>query len=99
MCAYIVEVNVDAAKVVEHKVSDRVGALDGVGIAVKSLEEPGVFCGNELARLLVSPQLDGVSGRGDLLGAGWAKVPCTRSRGAGRCSSAGGPSSGRGCSR
>ena len=54
---YIVQVNVDAAEVVQHKVADRVGEMDGVGIAVERLEEPRVLVGNELARLLVGPEL------------------------------------------
>jgi hypothetical protein len=56
--AYVVEINVDSAKVVQDKVADRVGALDGVGVAVERLEEPGVLVGDELARLLVGPELD-----------------------------------------
>ncbi|KAH9872774.1 hypothetical protein J1614_005168 [Plenodomus biglobosus] len=40
--ASIVEINVYAAKVVEHKVSNGIGALDGVWVAVEGLEEPGV---------------------------------------------------------
>lgn len=55
--ASIIQVNVDSAKVVEHKVANRIGALDGVGVAVEGLEKPWVFGGNELARLLVGPQL------------------------------------------
>jgi hypothetical protein len=58
---HVVQVNVDAAKVVKHKVADGIGALDRVGIAVKGLEEPWVLGSNELARLLVSPQLGVVS--------------------------------------
>jgi hypothetical protein len=54
---YIVQVNVDTTKVVQHKVSNRVGALDGVGVAVKCLEEPRVLVGDELAGLLIGPEL------------------------------------------
>lgn len=52
---HVVQINVDAAKVVKDKVPNGIGALDGVGIAVKSLEEPWVLGSNEFARLLVSP--------------------------------------------
>jgi hypothetical protein len=47
--ASVVQVDVDAAKVVQHKVSDRVGALDGVRVAIERLEEPRVLAGNKLA--------------------------------------------------
>lgn len=40
--AYIVQVYIDAAKVVQHEVSYRVGALDWVDIAIKGLEEPRI---------------------------------------------------------
>jgi hypothetical protein len=39
---YIVQVYVDSAKVVQHKVSYRVGALDRVHIAIKGLEKPWI---------------------------------------------------------
>ena len=42
---------------VQHEVSDRVGALDGVRVAVEGLEEPRVLVGNELAGLLIGPEL------------------------------------------
>jgi hypothetical protein len=41
-CTYIVQVNVDSTKVVQNKVSDGISALDGVRVAVESLEEPWV---------------------------------------------------------
>lgn len=57
-CTHVVQINVDTAKVVEHKVSNGIRALDGVGIAVECLEEPWVLVGDELARLLVGPKLE-----------------------------------------
>lgn len=42
MSTHVVEVNVDATKVVEHKVSYRIGALDRVWVTVKGLEKPRV---------------------------------------------------------
>jgi hypothetical protein len=57
---------------VKHEVADRIGALDGVGVAVERLEEPRVseavstsagcecgdiLSGDKLARLLIGPQL------------------------------------------
>lgn len=42
---------------VQHKVANCVGALDGIGIAVERLEEPRVLVGNELAGLLIGPEL------------------------------------------
>ena len=69
----IVQIDVDTTKVVEHEVSDGVGALDRVWVAVECFKEPRVsgavsqrrlqrrtLCllgGNELARLLVCPKL------------------------------------------
>jgi len=70
--ASIVQVNVDSTKVVEDKVANSIGALDGVGVAVESLEEPWVFLSDKLARLLVGPQLVlvvGVEVQAALLGA------------------------------
>lgn len=40
--AAVVQINVNSAKVVQHEVSDRIGALDGVRVAVEGLEEPWV---------------------------------------------------------
>lgn len=75
--AYIVEINVDAAVVVQDKVANGIGALDGVGVGVEGLEEPqvssmgqqwkshllaaNVLLGDEVARLFVGPQLQAVS--------------------------------------
>lgn len=56
-CTHIVQVNVDATKVVQHEVSNGVGALDRVGVAVECLEEPRVLVGDELAGLLIGPEL------------------------------------------
>lgn len=52
-----VHVEVDAAIVVQDKVADGVGALDGEGIAVPVLDKPGVFGRDEVASRLVGPQL------------------------------------------
>jgi hypothetical protein len=41
-CTYIVQIDVDSAKVVENKVANGIGALDGVRVGVKRLEEPRV---------------------------------------------------------
>ena len=94
---YIVQVNVDATKVVQHKVSNRVGTLDGIGVAVERLEEPRVLVGDELAGRLVGPEL--VSLAPSPTTAPVVVVPCIRSPGADRCSSAGDPSSALECSR
>lgn len=56
--AAYVEVEVDAAVVVQHEVADGVGALDVVLVAVEGGEEPGVFVGDERARGLVCPELE-----------------------------------------
>lgn len=40
--ASIVEVDINTSKVVQDKVTDGVGALDGVRVAVEGLEEPWV---------------------------------------------------------
>lgn len=45
--AAVVEVDVHAAVGREDEVADRVGALDGVGVVFKGLEEPGVFFRDE----------------------------------------------------
>ena len=42
---YIVQVNVDSTKVVQDKVANSIGALDGVGVAVESLKEPWISDG------------------------------------------------------
>jgi hypothetical protein len=49
LCAANVEIEVDTAIVVEDEVSDGIGTLDGVGVAVKGREEPWVVFFNELA--------------------------------------------------
>ena len=45
VCTHIVQVDVDAAEVVQHEVSNRVGALDGVRVAVEGFKEPRVSAG------------------------------------------------------
>lgn len=52
---YIVEINVDATKVCEHKVSNGVGTLNWEVVPIEGLEEPRVFNGNEFARFFVCP--------------------------------------------
>lgn len=42
VCTYVVQVDVDASKVVQHEVSYRIGALDRVRVAVKCFEEPRI---------------------------------------------------------
>lgn len=41
----------------QNKVANRVCALDGIWVAVKGVQEPGVLGGDEFARLFISPQL------------------------------------------
>lgn len=55
--ATIVEIDVNATKVVQDEVSYSIGTLDGIRVAVESLEKPWVFSGDELTRLLVGPKL------------------------------------------
>ena len=52
---YVVEVDVDASEVGEHKITDCVGPLNGVVVAVKGVEEPRIFRGYETPRSGVSP--------------------------------------------
>lgn len=56
-CATIVEIEVDAAVVVEDEVADGIGALDGEGVRVEGVEEPGVFRADELAGEVIRPEL------------------------------------------
>jgi hypothetical protein len=39
---YIVKINIDSSKMVKHKVSNRIGSLDRVWVAVEGFEEPRV---------------------------------------------------------
>ena len=94
---YIVQVNVDTTEVVQHEVSNRVGALDGVGVAVERLEKPWVLVGNELACRLISPKL--VPLAPSFVRRPIVYLPCTRSQDASQCSFAVVPSSARECSR
>ena len=55
--SYIVEIQVDTTKVGEDKIAYGVCALNGLGIVVKSVEEPRIFGGDELARHGVCPKL------------------------------------------
>lgn len=52
-----VHVEVDAAVVVQDKVANGVGALDGEDIVVPDVDEPWILGGDESARRLVSPKL------------------------------------------
>jgi hypothetical protein len=51
-----IKVEIDAAVVVEHKVTDGIGPLDGVDIRVKSGKEPRVFLCNKFTRRRVCPE-------------------------------------------
>lgn len=55
--AAVVQIDVDAAEVVEDEVADCVGALDGVGVVLEGLVEPFVFVLDELQTGFVGPQL------------------------------------------
>ncbi|KFY23859.1 hypothetical protein V491_02390 [Pseudogymnoascus sp. VKM F-3775] len=57
--AAIVEIKVDAAVVVEDEVADGIGALDGEGVGVEGVEEPGVSRADEFAGEFVCPELEG----------------------------------------
>lgn len=59
--AAIVQVNIRAAEVGEHEVADRVGALDGIFVVIKGVQEPRVFLLDKVARFLVGPELNQVS--------------------------------------
>lgn len=54
--AAIVKVNVGSTVVGQDKVTDRVGALDGVLVAIEGVKEPGVFFGDKVTRFLVGPE-------------------------------------------
>jgi hypothetical protein len=55
--ATIVEINVDTAIVCQDKVADGIGTLDGIGIRVKGLQEPGIFGSNEFPGEVIGPEL------------------------------------------
>ena len=57
--AYVVQVDVDAAEVGKYEVADGIGALDGVIVIIKTVEEPRVLGCNELSRAGVGPELSG----------------------------------------
>jgi len=52
---YVVEVDVDTAEVGKYEIADGVGTLDGVGVVVKTVEEPRIFRSDELSRAGVGP--------------------------------------------
>ena len=56
LCAADVEIEIDATVVVEDEVAHGVGALDGVGVAVVCVEEPGVELGEEVVSRLIAPE-------------------------------------------
>lgn len=58
-----VEVEEDAAVVVEDEIAERVGALDGEAVGEPVLEEPGVLERHELERRGVVPEVVGPIGR------------------------------------
>lgn len=53
-----IHVEVNAAVVVEDEVADRVCPLDGHGVGVPGLEEPGILDRDEVASQLVGPELE-----------------------------------------
>lgn len=57
MSTYVVKVNVGSTIVGQDKVTDRVGALNGVFVAIERVQEPGVFFGDKVTRFLVGPEL------------------------------------------
>lgn len=56
---YIVQVDVDAAKVQHQEISQRIDALDGEFVAIICFEEPGVVGLDEIERGLECPKLVG----------------------------------------
>lgn len=42
----------------KNEITDRVCTLDGVCIAIKGIEKPGIFGGDKVARLFIRPQLE-----------------------------------------
>lgn len=56
-CTHVIQINISSSIVCEHKVPNGVCALDGVIVAIKGIQEPGVFGGNEVARFFVCPKL------------------------------------------
>ena len=59
--AYVVEVNVSAAIVLQHEIADRVSALDRVPVAGEGFQKPGVFFGDESMRFRIRPKLDSLA--------------------------------------
>ena len=55
--SYVVEVDVYAAVMSKDKVSDRIRALNRVGIVVKGIQKPGVLGCDEFTRILIGPEL------------------------------------------
>ena len=54
---YVVQINICATVVRQDKIADRVRALNWVLVAIKGIQEPWVFSGNEFTRLFVGPEL------------------------------------------
>lgn len=57
-----IHVEVNAAVVVEHEVADRVCPLDGHGVGVPCIEEPGILDRDEVASQLIGPELGKLAG-------------------------------------
>lgn len=53
----IVQIDVDSTIVRQHKIPNRVRALDGVLVVLESFEEPRVFSRNEVPTLRICPKL------------------------------------------
>lgn len=56
-CTYIVQIDIGTAIVGKNEVSDGVGTLNGVLVAVEGFQEPRVLRSNELAGFFIGPQL------------------------------------------
>jgi hypothetical protein len=52
-----VEVDIDATIVMQNKIPDHVGTLDGIWVVVVGVEEPRVMFRNELPGRIVCPEL------------------------------------------
>lgn len=95
---YVVKINVGATIVSQHKVTDRVGALNGVFVAIEGLQKPRILVGDKFAGLFIGPQLLDAS-EGIHRETVRYHLQYTRSRDANRCSSAELPSTLRGLFR
>lgn len=100
MGTYIVQVDIGTTVMRQDKVANRVCALDGVLVAIESVQEPGVLGSDKVARLFVSPQLRdelATQSLSNKRNAAFNLIACdggihvqyTHSQGASQCSSAG----------